>query len=471
VRAVLAGLAQNSTSSEQPLRIAVAAGTYTAVDNVLRELAPGLVAHWPDVEIRRLRSPGRQAAPWLPDAADVDSSDPAALQATADRLAGPDTTIAAGTTEQLHKLIDHATGTAGGPLFDVILIDEAGQLDVAHALLVLAGAASNAIVIVAGDPKQLPPIHAADPPAGLEALVGSIYGFLHDWHGVVDTPLTTNYRSNSEIVTLTQRAGYPATLTAHSPNLRGRYTAAGAAIAGSSAAPPNWPVSLPYSPGLADIARPDRPVVCLTYPEGVAGQWNQFEVDTVAALLWWYSTLLADGLDGRIDLAGQPLPPATAPLPAEQMWKSAVGVITPHRAQRARIVERLSGLFVTPGAHPNTADWIADAVDTVERFQGQERDIIIASYAVGDPDTVAEEAEFLHDLNRFNVLATRAKAKLIVIASRELVAHISGDLQVIRSSELLKDFVDTFCANSRPAILNWNDNGTNRPVNIELRWH
>jgi hypothetical protein len=138
---------------------------------------------------------------------------------------------------------------------------------------------------------------------------------------------------------------------------------------------------------------------------------------------------------------------------------------------RAHIVERLSGLFTTPGAHPDTAPWIADAVDTVERFQGQERDIIIASYAVGDPDTVAEEAEFLHDLNRFNVLATRAKAKLIVVASRELVAHISGDLQVIRSSELLKDFVDTFCANSRPGVLHWNDNGIIRPVNIELRWH
>jgi DNA replication ATP-dependent helicase Dna2 len=471
VRAVLAGFAHDSTSGGQPMRIAVVAGTYTALDNVLRELATDLLAHWPDVELRRLRSPGRRAPAWLAPGADVDSRDPAALQATADRLAGPDTTVVAGTPEQLHRLIDHAAGTAAGPLFDAIVIDEAGQLDVAHALLVLAGVAPNAAVIVAGDPKQLPPIHAADPPSGLEPLVGSIYGFFHGWRGVADTPLTTNYRSNSEIVALAQRAGYPPSLIAHRPNLRIRYTAAGAMVAGSGAAPPGWPGNLPYSPDLADVARPDRPVVCLTYPEGVAGQWNPFEVDTVAALLWWYSARLAVGLDGQPSPAGQPPPPATAPLPAEQLWKSAIGVVTPHRAQRARIVERLSGLFATAGAHPDTAAWIADAVDTVERFQGQERDIIIASYAVGDPDTVAEEAEFLHDLNRFNVLATRAKAKLIVIASRELVAHISSDLQVIRSSELLKDFVDTFCTNSRPATLQWNDNGTNRPVNIELRWH
>ena len=230
-------------------------------------------------------------------------------------------------------------------------------------------------------------------------------------------------------------------------------------------------LGLPFSADLADIARPDRPVVCLTYPEGVSGQWNQFEADSVAALVWWYSTRLADGLDGRTDRDGQPIPPATALVRPEQMWKSVVGVVTPHRAQRARVIDRLAGVFVTPDADPATSTWITDAVDTVERFQGQERDIIIASYAVGDPDTVAEEAEFLHDLNRFNVLATRAKAKLIVIASRELVSHISGDLQVIRSSELLKDFVDTFCASSRPARLDWIDLDRSRPVEVELRWH
>jgi hypothetical protein len=468
VRAVLAGLAQDSTSG-QPLRIALASGTYTAVDNVLRDIVPELATHWPEVEVRRLRSRARQAPDWLPTTADVDTSDGAVLQATADRLAGSSTTIAAGTTEQLFRLIEHAAGTAG-PLFDVIVIDEAGQLDVAHALLVLAGAAPNATVIVAGDPKQLPPIHAADPPVSLETLVGSIYSFFRDWHGIADSPLTINYRSNSEIVALARRAGYPALLTAHNPGLRIRYTSNGAALAASPVAPSGWPGGLPYSPALAEIASPDRPVVCLTYPEGVSGQWNQFEADTVAALIWLYSTLLADDLDGRTDLATHPIRPPTALLPA-QMWTSTVGVVTPHRAQRARIIERLSDLFVVPGRDPDAATWIADAVDTVERFQGQERDIIIASYAVGDPDTVAEEAEFLHDLNRFNVLATRAKAKLIVMASRELVAHISGDLKIIRSSELIKDFVDTFCANSRSTTLAWNDNGTSRSVDVDLRWH
>jgi len=435
------------------------------VDNILIGLEAGLRDNWPGTEVRRLRSHARQAPDWLPAACDVDTSDLKQLQDTAVTLARQGTTIVAGTTEQLYRLINQSVGTAG-PLFDVIVLDEAGQLDVAHALLVLAGAAPEASLVVAGDPRQLPPIHAADPPAGLEPLVGSVYGFFRNWHQIPDNPLTVNYRSNSDIVALARRAGYPSDLTAYHPGLRLRYAPE---TAGDAARPPEWPAGLPFSADLADIARPDRPVVCLTYPEGVSGQWNQFEADTVAALVWWYSARLADGLDGQASPAGQ-APSAAALVQPEQLWKR-IGVVTPHRAQRARVIDRLAGVFATPGAAPDTPAWIAGAVDTVERFQGQERDVIIASYAVGDPDTVAEEAEFLHDMNRFNVLATRAKAKLIVIASRELVAHISGDLQVIRSSELLKDFVDTFCSSSRPATLDWVDTGRSRPVEVELRWH
>ena len=66
VRAALAGLVDDSTVGGKPLRIAVAAGTYTAVDNVLRDLMDKLPRHWPEAAIRRLRSRGRQAPAWLP---------------------------------------------------------------------------------------------------------------------------------------------------------------------------------------------------------------------------------------------------------------------------------------------------------------------------------------------------------------------------------------------------------------------
>ncbi len=110
-------------------------------------------------------------------------------------------------------------------------------------------------------------------------------------------------------------------------------------------------------------------------------------------------------------------------------------------------------------------------MDTVERFQGQERWVILGSYAVGDPDTISQEADFLQNLNRFNVLATRAKAKVIVMVSDELLSHIATDIAVIRTSVLLKSFAETFCDQRASIVATFHD--THRgpiPVPLTVRW-
>lgn len=48
------------------------------------------------------------------------------------------------------------------------MLDEASQLDVGTSTLAIAGLADNGGVVVAGDPKQLPPIDQAQAPLGLE---------------------------------------------------------------------------------------------------------------------------------------------------------------------------------------------------------------------------------------------------------------------------------------------------------------
>ncbi len=105
------------------------------------------------------------------------------------------------------------------------------------------------------------------------------------------------------------------------------------------------------------------------------------------------------------------------------------------------VVSKLQAIFTPLG---DDSRLIRDAVNTVERFQGQQRDVIVASYALGDPDAIADEDEFLLSLNRFNVMASRPRAKLIVLASQEVINHLPGDIEVMRDSRLLKYFAETF---------------------------
>ncbi len=52
--------------------------------------------------------------------------------------------------------------------------------------------------------------------------------------------------------------------------------------------------------------------------------------------------------------------------------------------------------------------------------------LIIASFALGDPDAIQNEDEFLMSLNRFNVMASRPRVKLILFISRQIVDHPMG---------------------------------------------
>ena len=97
-----------------------------------------------------------------------------------------------------------------------------------------------------------------------------------------------------------------------------------------------------------------------------------------------------------------------------------VGVITPFRAQIALIRSKLAALGI-----PVLEEL---AVDTVERYQGSERDIIIYSFSVTDEKllkwlpNISEERGVKID-RKLNVALTRARRRMIVTGVPEILSH------------------------------------------------
>jgi hypothetical protein len=77
-------------------------------------------------------------------------------------------------------------------------------------------------------------------------------------------------------------------------------------------------------------------------------------------------------------------------------------------------------------------------IDTVERLQGGECETIIVSGTQSDTGAISNNAEFILDLNRTNVIFSRAKERLIVVCSRSLLDSMPADIDDYRSSWLWK---------------------------------
>jgi DNA replication ATP-dependent helicase Dna2 len=89
-----------------------------------------------------------------------------------------------------------------------------------------------------------------------------------------------------------------------------------------------------------------------------------------------------------------------------------IGVVAPYRAQ-GRLIRNLLREYV-----PETAVRRQLITDTVERMQGQERDLIILSLTTSNPGFAANVAEFFFQPQRLNVAITRPRKKLIIVGSR-----------------------------------------------------
>lgn len=140
--------------------------------------------------------------------------------------------------------------------------------------------------------------------------------------------------------------------------------------------------------------------------------------------MMWIDTAECDGKEefvgenfGRINRAEAELTLQTLQQYLEKIGKQRileesidVGIISPYRAQVQLLRKELRKReFFRPYRHLLT-------VNTVDGFQGQERDIILISLVRSND---GGDIGFLRDLRRMNVAITRARMKLIILGSSE----------------------------------------------------
>ncbi|MCT7376365.1 AAA domain-containing protein [Chelativorans salis] len=396
---LITGFGALRTARQRPARTLVTAFTKSAVGNVLDAVARRQALHDPSAPDPIFYG----APPSGGVAAGVQLLGRGEEADVAQEIASGRTAIGA-TIWSLYRLIASgvlpAVDGPTAPLFDLVCIDEASQMVLGQGLMALAGMAPACRIVVSGDDQQLPPVRAMrSTRIDDREMGGSLYAFLKSAQAA-EFPLEETFRLNAPLAKFPERKFYP-----------GRYV--------SAAPDARLALHTHWRDGLDLVSRialdPALPIVVLVHDGPAAATSNPFEANLAAKL----TVELAE----RVETPNGPVPPV-------EFWSEIAAVVSPHRAQNAAI-RGLMPAALKPDAF----------IETVDRIQGNERDAVILSYCVADPEFALAEAEFIFSPERLNVASTRARTKLVLIISRRLLEAAPGEQETMDKAELLREFV------------------------------
>lgn len=290
---------------------------------------------------------------------------------------------------------------SGVDLFDLYVADEASMLPLPQ--LFLGGAFLNETdgwqAIISGDQRQMPPVQkhswqdedrrsieeAAPFLSTLDYfrfLRGDAVSALEDFEELespeVDIPITRlkeTYRCHEEVAEFLRRWVYEQDDIEYTSNL-------------------THTIQQPDtdSEPVSKVLDPEAPITLVLHNEDSSRQSNPAEASIARDLV--------------------------KDIPASE----SVGIVTPHNSQK--------------GLLNSVCD--KGLVDTVERFQGGERDVMIVSATVSDPDYLSQESEFILNPNRLNVALSRMRKKLIVVAPQTLFEMIPSDVDEYENASIWK---------------------------------
>jgi hypothetical protein len=300
---------------------------------------------------------------------------------------------------------------------DLLILDEASQMNLPEAMMAALPLRPDSPLIVVGDHRQMPPIvkheWEAEPRrtfrefaayeslfVALRPLADGLIQFEESFrlHRAMAEFLRQEIYRHDGIHYHSRRRDLLPTVAAEDPFVR-------AALA------------------------PEHPLVVVVHDEAASQTRNPFEQALIDPILR--------------ALAGRRTPAPTA-LPAGEgaLAASELGVVVPHRAQRAALQRAFPFLAVIDPETEATAGW---AIDTVERFQGGERDTILACATESDREYLLAASEFLLDPRRLTVAVSRARRKMILVASRTVFSLFSPSEEVFHRALLWKNLLRRTC--------------------------
>ena len=125
--------------------------------------------------------------------------------------------------------------------------------------------------------------------------------------------------------------GYP-------PTLQSAYPQTSLHFLGALPQQSEFPSHLPWCRAFNDLLAPEHPVATLLHEDEVSSQGNFFEARFVAGSVWMLRQAVSTELDGRGTTTH--VSPS-----ANEFWNKCIGIVTPHRAQRALVIRELEKIF------------------------------------------------------------------------------------------------------------------------------
>ena len=252
--------------------------------------------------------------------------------------------------------------------FDTIIFDEASQITLPLAIMAMR---KGKRFVFVGDHKQLPPVLLSDSVFSSDSAFSRLLTNNDD----VSVMLQTTYRLSKALSSWPSAEYYQGRLLSEGSNK-------------------NRNIKFLHAPKThAKILEPNNPFVFIPSPSNNSKSQNAEEAELVV-------NIVCSAVNAGLDV-------------------TEIGIVAPFRQHGKNIRKLLRERLGYSDAGKIVAD-------TVERMQGQEREMVIVSLCATQPAYLKAISEFIFMPERLNVSITRSKTKLIVIGPEIESDFISG---------------------------------------------